>query len=111
MSLSMVSPNIALDMLHGCLSGTEGAAVIPGKHFRDELKNEGLTLVDAWQVLRSGAIYSSPECDIKTGEWKYTVEGYTTEGIWLAIVFCFKQVDRAFLITVYSVAAKRRTTK
>jgi len=108
MPINAVTKEIALDLLHECL-GEEGRIIV-GRHFRDELKKEGLTIPDAWQVLRSGCICNPPECDIKTGEWKYTVEGIAPDGTWLCIVFCFKQVDEAFLITVFSVEAKRRGT-
>jgi hypothetical protein len=94
-------------MLRDCLGGHGN--IVPGKHFLEELRNEGLTLQDAWLVLRSGCIRNPPEHDIKTGEWKYTVEGYTADGIGLAIVFSFKHVDRAYLITVFSIATKKRT--
>lgn len=106
MSVSAVKPDIALDMLRGCL-GSDGA-VIPGRHFLDELNNEGLTVPDAWLVLKSGTIYRPPESDIRSGEWKYTIEGFTVDGIWLAIVFSFKHVDKAYLITVFSIEAKKR---
>lgn len=106
MLVSAVKPDIALDMLRDCLGN--GGSVIPGGHFRDELRKEGLTLPDAWLVLRSGCIYNAPECDIKTGEWKYTIEGLTADGIWLAVVFSFKHVDKAYLITVFSIEAKTR---
>lgn len=52
--------------------------------------------------------FQSPEHDIKKGEWKYTIEGHAPDGQWLAIVFSFKEVDRAYLITVFSVAKKGR---
>lgn len=95
----------AVDLLRHCL---ESGEVIPGKHFRDELANDNLTIEDAWSVLKSGNIYNPPEPDIKTGEWKYRMEGYTPDGEWLAIVFCFKTRERAFLITVFSVESRRR---
>ena len=71
--VAAVKPDIALDLLHDCLSS--GGRIIPGKHFRDELKAEGLTLVDAWHVLRHGCIFDPPEHDVRTGEWKYRVVG------------------------------------
>ncbi len=95
----------ALDLLRHCL---DCGGVRPGRHFRDELANEGLSMPDAWTVMRSGAIYDPPEQDIRTGEWKYRVEGYAPDGEWLAIVFCFKTREQAFLITVFSVESKRR---
>lgn len=107
MPINCVAPNVAQELLHECLGGA--GTVVPGKHFREELEKEGLTLPEAWQVLRCGCIYNPPERDIRTGEWKYTVEGYTSEGTWLCIVFCLKQVNEAYLITVFSVTAKRRT--
>lgn len=106
MPMKAIAVALAIDMLHDCLR--EGN-VIPGKHFREELAKEGLTIPDAWQVLKSGCIFNPPEIDIKTGEWKYTVEGYAPDGDWLAIVFSFKEIDTAYLITVFSIASKRRT--
>ena len=58
-----------------------------------------------------GRIFDAPEPDIKTGEWKYRIEGHEPGGKWLAIVFSFKTVERAFLITVFSIAAKGKRTK
>ena len=97
----------ALDLLHFCLAG--GGEVIPGRHFRDELAKEDLAFEDAWIVLRTGHIYRPSEEDVKTGESKFCVEGYEPGGKWLAIVFCFKTITRAFLITIFSVEEKRRS--
>jgi hypothetical protein len=63
----------------------EEGEVVPTKHFRAELANESVTFEDAWIVLRSGSIYDEPEQDIKTGDWKYRIEGYEPEGKWMAI--------------------------
>jgi hypothetical protein len=95
----------ALDLLHHCL---ENGEVVMGKHFREELAAENLTIDDARVVMQSGAIYQPPEEDLKTGEEKYRVEGYEPGGKWLAVVFSFKTVDRAFLITVFSVESRGR---
>jgi hypothetical protein len=99
-------PSEAINLLHRCLS--KDGAIQWGPHFVKALADEGLTFTDAWQVLRNGRIYAGPEPDIKTGEWKYKVEGHTPDGIWLAIVFCFKEIDRTFLVTTFSVKARRR---
>ncbi len=96
----------AEDLLRHCL---EGGEVIPGRHFREELAKEGAVFEDAWVVLRTGRIYDEPEPDIKTGEWKYRVEGYEPGGKWLVIAFSFKTLDRTFLITVFSVESRRKT--
>jgi len=104
-SVPCLSREEAVDLLRRCL---EDGAVIPGAHFRQELANEGLSMADAWQVLRSGRIYDPPEQDIKTGEWKYRIEGHEPDGKWIVIVFSFKTVNRAFLITIFSVASSSR---
>jgi hypothetical protein len=94
----------ATDLLQYCL---EDGDVIYGPHFRAELDAERLTIEDARVVLRSGVIYNAPEPDIKTGEWKYRIEGREPGGKWVGIVFSFKTIERAFLITVFSVEARR----
>ena len=75
-------------------------AVIYSRHFRDELVNEGLTTEDVLTVCRSGAIIMAPEKDIKTGQWKYRIEGPTVDGRRVAVVFTFRP-DRAVFITVF----------
>ena len=102
-----LSAEVARGVLTDCL---EDGNIVQGRHFRDELAKEGLSFEDAWYVLRAGRIIDSPEFDIKSGEWKYIVEGYEPEDKWLAIVFSLKQIDMVFLITVYSVESRRRGT-
>ena len=106
--IGCLSVQDAEDRMRHCL---ERGAVIPGRHFREELANEGINLQDAWIVLRYGHIYDAPEKDIKTGEWKYRLEGPEPGGRWMVIVFCFKTVDNAFLITVFSVKQRVRDKK
>jgi hypothetical protein len=96
----------ALDLLRHCL---EEGEVVPARHFRDELANESISFADVWAVLRSGAIYDEPEQDIRTGEWKYRVEGYEPGGEWMAVVLTFKTRERAFLVTVFSIQSRRRS--
>jgi hypothetical protein len=98
----------AEERIRHCL---ERGAVIPGKHFSEELANEGINLQDAWIVLRYGHIYDAPEKDIKKGEWKYRMEGPEPDGKWAVIVFSFKTVDVAFLITVFIVKHRGRERK
>lgn len=105
MGLSRLAIQEALNLLRHCL---DGGAVIPSKHFQDELANEGLVFSDALQVLRSGNIYDAPEQDLRTGDWKYRVEGYEPDGLWLAIVLTFRAQDVTFLITVFSVQSRSR---
>jgi hypothetical protein len=89
----------------------EDGAVGYGTHFREELAKERLSIEDAWPVLRRGRIYDPPEQDIKTGEWKYRIEGRTPDGTWIAIVFCFKSIRKAFLITAFSIEHGGRGTR
>ena len=106
MQIAALSLQEAVDLLHHCL---EKGEVRPGRHFRQELVAEGLEFADAWHVMgKTGRIFAPPEHDIKTGEWKYTIEGYEPEGKWLVIIFSFKSVDHAFLITAWTVEAKKR---
>ena len=44
-----------------------------------------------------------PEQDIKTGHWKYRLEGKDHEGKKMAIVFRFNENARGFLITIFSI--------
>ena len=41
-----------------------------------------------------------PEEDIKTGEWKYRIEGFTPDHYRIAVVFTFRS-DLAVFITVF----------
>ena len=106
MSFPAQKPGEAAALLRRCLSNQ--GTVLWGSHFAKALADDGLIFPDAWQVLRTGRIYAAPELDIKTGDWKYKIEGNTPDGIWLAIVFCFKSIDRTFLITAFSVKAGKR---
>jgi hypothetical protein len=99
------TPQEAIDLLHHCL---ESGEVVIGKHFREELAAENLTIEDARVVMQSGAVRQPPDLDIRTGEWKYRVEGLEPGGKWLVVAFSFKTMDRAFLITVFSVASLGR---
>jgi len=74
-----------------------------GKHCREELANEDFDILDARNVLRKGNIFMQPELDIKTGDWKYRMEGKAIDGRSLAVVFCFKGSDSSFLITAFSI--------
>jgi hypothetical protein len=104
----MIDPLIiqeAQDLLRHCL---ESGQVIPGRHFRDELIKEAVSMVDAWAVLKSGRIYNPPEFHLGSQEWNYRMEGHEPGGKWLAIVFSFKAVDTTFLITVFSVESRKK---
>lgn len=100
-----MNPPEAKQLLRACL---EVGTVKPTWHFRQELQNETILFTDVEFVLRSGAIFDPPEEDLKTGEWKYRIEGSCADRQWIAVVFCFKKVDEVWLITVFSVDQLRR---
>jgi hypothetical protein len=74
------------------------------RHFREELAKDDLTMADVLVVCRSGAIVMSPERDIRTGDWKYRIEGFTTERRQVAVVFSLGR-EAATFITVFERAA------
>ena len=71
------------------------------KHFREELTSDDLSMEDVLRVCKSGAIVMWPEQDIKTGDWKYRIEGPTVDGRQIAIVFCLPRPEVAVFITVF----------
>ena len=95
----------AVDLVRHCL---ESGSVIPGRHFREKLVKESLDFTDAMYVLAAGNVFDPPEQDIKTGEWKYRVEGRIPDGQWVAIVFKFQTEDSAFLITIFAIEKMSR---
>jgi len=100
MPVKRLSRAEAADSVRHCLSA---GRVIPGKHFREELAIEGLDFLDAHHVLRTGNIFQEPEPDIRSGDWKYRMEGTDLEGKPLAVIFCFKDEATGFLIAVFSI--------
>lgn len=100
MAVALQTAVLARDVLRECL--LYPGQVKPSKHFRDQLSEEDLIIPDAWHVLRTGCIFEPAERDVKTGEWKYKIEGKVADGKWVAIIFCFKSADRVQLITIFS---------
>ena len=92
-----LSKDQAKAKLNRCL---EEGAVIYSQHFRDELANDDLTMEDVLAVCRSGAIIMAPEEDIKTGKWKYRIEGITADRRQVVVVFTFRP-GLAVFITVF----------
>lgn len=100
MPVRCLSRTEAVDLVRHCLSV---GRIIPGKHFKEELANEGLDILDAYHVLKTGNIFQEPEPDIRSGDWKYRMQGTDLEGNPLAVVFCFRDKSTGFLITVFSI--------
>lgn len=90
----------AKDLLLECLG--EDGELIPGTGFLEDLEKEELTFPDALHVLRLGSISDRADQDAKTREWNYRIEGRDPDGRWITITFCFRAINRAFLITANS---------
>lgn len=84
-------------VLNRCL---EEGVVSYTKHFRDELTDDDLSTEDVLRISRSGAIIEAPEKDIKTGQWKYRIEGITSDSRRVAVVFVLRP-QMAVFITVF----------
>ena len=97
MSDRPLSGDRAKARLNRCL---EDGAVLYSRHFRDELVNDDLSMEDVLVVCRSGAIMMAPEKDIRTGRWKYRIEGFNADRRTVAVVFTFR-TERAVFITVF----------
>ena len=78
----------------------EDGRIVYSRHFRDELAADDLTLQDVVTACRSGSVVSEPEQDIKSGQWKYRIEGLTADRFRIAVVFTFR-TERAIFITVF----------
>lgn len=96
--LSRLSRHDALARLRGCL---ENGLIDFSPHFAQALKDDGLDLGDARQVLKTGNIHDEPEFDVRRQQWRYRIEGKEPDGKWLAMIFTFVEVDEAVMITAY----------
>jgi hypothetical protein len=67
----------------------------------EELASDGLTTEDMLAVCRSGVVLMPSEKDIKTGDWKYRIEGYTADQEDVALVFTLKPERKAVFITAF----------
>lgn len=81
----------------------EQGDIVLTKHFRDELRAEGLTVPDAFYVLQRGYVFSEPEFNPRYQEWNYRMEGTEPDGKLVAIIFGFTEDEAGLLITIFSV--------
>ena len=94
----------ALDLLQHCL---EDGEVILSDHALKELAKDGLDVTDAHYVLKKGAVFDPPERDVRTGKWRYRVEGTCPSEKWLAVIFTFDSTDVAIVVTSFVVSRSK----
>lgn len=73
----------ALKLIRGNLSN---GYTNPTSHFNERLKERKITMQDVVYLLKAGEIIDPPELNIKTGEWKYRVEGETLDEKAIAVI-------------------------
>lgn len=78
------------------------ADLVLTKHFRRELQEERLDIVDVQHVIRRGYVCDEPEFNPATGEWNYRLHGTATDGQFVTIVFCPPTEEEAVLITIFT---------
>ena len=94
-----MTPAKATRLLRECI---EHGSIIPTNHAIERMVERHISREELFQVLQSGHISRPAEQELKTGEWKYRVEGHTL-GRAVAAVFKFVQIGRAVVITVFEV--------
>lgn len=101
MLVALKTSPAAKDLLLECL-GEDGELIL-GKEFLAEVEKEDLTFPDVLHVLKLGDIVEPADENPKTGEWEYRIEGEGPDGDRLTMVFCFRAINRVFLISLLSV--------
>jgi hypothetical protein len=71
-------------------------------HFRARCLERGVDAQDVLSVLKRGGIFDEPELDIRRNQWRYKVEGPTSEGERLAVIVAFTDENTTVVITVIS---------
>lgn len=49
-------------------------SVIYTKHCQERMEERNIDANDLMALARAGLVYKNPERDVKTGEWKFTIE-------------------------------------
>jgi hypothetical protein len=72
-------------------------------HCWDRMEEKGYNSQDIYLLLREGEILKDPEFDKKYHEWKYQVEGITTEGDEARLVVSIVTFRSLKCITIHSI--------
>jgi hypothetical protein len=90
--LEPLDPRVARDLIRRAVkTGT----VAPSRHALDELKKDGLTMVDVENVLKGGVV-DSPEWE--KGEWRYRVRTSRVE-----VIVAFNSETDVAVVTAWRV--------
>lgn len=76
-----------------------GASVEFIQHALDEAAKDGLTIMDARFVMRTGAVTAR---EMHGAEWRITSEGPTARGERTRVVYRVRRVDHFMVVTVMS---------
>ena len=77
-------------------------SIIPSYHcFRDSMANRDYDVQDLEKVLLNGKINAPPEYDSKYNNWKFKVEGLTTEDDIAVVVTVIVSHRELFCITIF----------
>src|ERR1035441_7179070 len=71
-------------------------------HFHSRCLERGIDPQDAQNLLKRGMIFSEPELDMRRNQWRYKVEGRTSEREELAVIVTFADENTTVVITVLS---------
>ena len=69
-------------------------------HAEEEMNDDGLSIFDVEQVILTGQIVERQR-DAETDEWKYLIQGKSTEGVHAVVVSKLSPVGSLVIITVY----------
>lgn len=73
----------------------------PTGHFKKRLADRNINMQDVLAALKRGIVTQS-ESDLKTGEWKYTIEGKGIDADPVKVIInIFPEENRIVLITVF----------
>lgn len=96
--MERLSRNDALKAIRGHLNDGFMALTV---HFRDMMKKRRYSMLDVTHAIKNGVIYTEPEKDVRTGEWKYKIEGQSVDGEPLTVVVSIAKGNVSNCITLY----------
>jgi hypothetical protein len=62
----------------------------------------GIDTQDVLNVLKRGMIFGEPELDVRRNQWRYKVEGHSSETEELVVIVAFTDENTTVVVTVIS---------